>query len=109
MPMAELGPFQMGLQTKKEQANEALKLVNETLAKFLKNGVTEKELTVSYTHLDVYKRQCMTGLKRPPIMPVIPAIRPFSSMNSAVEMPISAPPASADQGVKLFQSIIISM
>ena len=42
--MAELGPFQMGLQTKKEQANEALKLVNETLAKFLKNGVTEKEL-----------------------------------------------------------------
>ncbi|MGB2832828.1 MAG: pitrilysin family protein [Methylotenera sp.] len=44
MPMAELGPFQIGLQTKKDQANEALKLVNETLAKFLKNGVTEKEL-----------------------------------------------------------------
>jgi zinc protease len=43
-PMAELGPFQIGLQTKKEQAGEAMKVVNETLAKFLKNGVTEKEL-----------------------------------------------------------------
>ncbi len=44
MPMAELGPFQIGLQTKKEQAGEAMKVVNETLAKFIKNGVTEKEL-----------------------------------------------------------------
>ena len=44
MPMAELGPFQIGLQTKKEQADEALKVVNQTLAKFMQNGVTEKEL-----------------------------------------------------------------
>ena len=44
MPMAELGPFQIGLQTKKEQAGEAMKVVNATLAKFLKNSVTEKEL-----------------------------------------------------------------
>ncbi len=44
MPMGELGPFQIGLQTKKEQANDALKVVNETLAKFMQNGVTEKEL-----------------------------------------------------------------
>ncbi len=44
MPMAELGPFQIGLQTKKEQASEALKVVNATLAKFMQNGVTEKEL-----------------------------------------------------------------
>jgi zinc protease len=44
MPMAELGPFQIGLQTKKEQAGEAMKVVNATLAKFIKNGVTEKEL-----------------------------------------------------------------
>ena len=44
MPLAELGPFQIGLQTKKEQAGEALKLVNETVAKFIKNGVTEPEL-----------------------------------------------------------------
>ena len=44
MPMAELGPFEIGLQTKKDQAAEALKLVNETVAKFIQNGVTEKEL-----------------------------------------------------------------
>jgi zinc protease len=44
MPMAELGPFQIGLQTKKEQADEAMKVVNATVAKFIANGVTEKEL-----------------------------------------------------------------
>jgi zinc protease len=43
-PMAELGPFQIGLQTKKEQADEAMKVVNATVAKFIANGVTEKEL-----------------------------------------------------------------
>jgi len=44
MPMAELGPFQIGLQTKKDQADDALKLVRETLDNFIKKGVTEKEL-----------------------------------------------------------------
>ncbi|HAF01962.1 MAG TPA: peptidase M16 [Methylophilaceae bacterium] len=44
MPMSENGPFQIGLQTKKEQANDALKLVNETVATFVSKGVTEKEL-----------------------------------------------------------------
>jgi zinc protease len=44
MPMAELGPFQIGLQTKKDQAEAALKVVHETLDKFLKNGVTAAEL-----------------------------------------------------------------
>ncbi len=44
MPMAELGPFQIGLQTKKEQAEEATKVVNATVAKFIANGVSEKEL-----------------------------------------------------------------
>lgn len=51
MPMAELGPFQIGLQTKKEQANEALKVVNETLAKFMQNGVTEKELKAAKSNI----------------------------------------------------------
>lgn len=51
MPMAELGPFQIGLQTKKEQAGEAMKVVNETLAKFIKNGVTEKELKAAKDNL----------------------------------------------------------
>lgn len=44
MPMAELGPFQIGLQTKREQAEQALKVVHETLDKFMKDGPTEAEL-----------------------------------------------------------------
>lgn len=44
MPSAELGPFQIGLQTKADQADTALKLVRETLDKFIKNGITEAEL-----------------------------------------------------------------
>ena len=44
MPMSDLGPFQIGLQTKREQASEALKLVRGTLDKFITSGVTEKEL-----------------------------------------------------------------
>jgi zinc protease len=44
MPMAEVGSFQIGLQTKKEQADEALKIVRATLADFLAKGVTDAEL-----------------------------------------------------------------
>lgn len=44
MPMADLGPFQIGLQTKKDQAEAALKLVKETFNHFIQNGVTEAEL-----------------------------------------------------------------
>jgi len=51
MPMAELGPFQIGFQTKKDQADAALKLVRETLDKFIKNGVTEKELTAAKANI----------------------------------------------------------
>jgi zinc protease len=51
MPMAELGPFQIGLQTKKEQAGEALKVVNATVAKYIKNGPTEKELKAAKDNL----------------------------------------------------------
>ena len=51
MPMAELGPFEIGLQTKKEQADVALNLVRETFDKFLKDGVTEKELTAAKANI----------------------------------------------------------
>ncbi len=51
IPMAELGPFQIGLQTKKEQAGEALKVVNETLANYMKNGVTQKELKAAKSNI----------------------------------------------------------
>jgi zinc protease len=51
MPMAELGPFQVGLQTKKDQAEAALALVHETLEKFIKNGVTEAELKAAKANI----------------------------------------------------------
>ena len=51
MPMAELGPFQIGLQTKKEQAGDAMKVLNATVAKFIQNGVTEKELKAAKDNL----------------------------------------------------------
>ena len=51
MPMAELGPFQIGLQTKKEQAGAALKVVNEAVAKYIQNGPTEKELKAAKDNL----------------------------------------------------------
>ena len=44
MPLKQPGAFQIGLQTKKEQADEALKLVRSTLADFIAKGPTEKEL-----------------------------------------------------------------
>lgn len=44
VPLASVGPFQIGLQTKRSQGSEALKLVRETLDQFIKGGVTEKEL-----------------------------------------------------------------
>jgi zinc protease len=44
MPLKQPGEFQIGLQTKKEQADEALKLVRGTLANFIAKGPTKKEL-----------------------------------------------------------------
>ena len=47
MPMQQPGAFQIGLQTKKDQADEALRLVRETLRTFIDKGVTEKELSAA--------------------------------------------------------------
>lgn len=44
MPMKQPGAWQVGLQTKKEQADEALALVRATLRGFVAKGPTEKEL-----------------------------------------------------------------
>ena len=44
MPLAQPGPFQIGLQTKKEQAGEALRVAREVLAGFLADGPSEAEL-----------------------------------------------------------------
>lgn len=51
MPMGQLGPFQLGLQTKKEQTNEALAVVRETLKTFIDKGVTAKELQAAKQNL----------------------------------------------------------
>ena len=47
IPMKLPGAYQVGLQTKKSQADEALKLVRATLREFIDKGVTEKELQAS--------------------------------------------------------------
>ena len=42
-PLAQEGPFQIGLQTKKDQAAEALKVARDTLAKFVAEGPSQQE------------------------------------------------------------------
>lgn len=44
IPMQQPGAFQIGLQTKKEQADDALQIVHTTLNNFIEHGVTAKEL-----------------------------------------------------------------
>ena len=44
MPLKQPGAFQIGLQTKKDQADEALALVRSTLDGFIAKGPTEQEL-----------------------------------------------------------------
>jgi zinc protease len=51
MPMREAGPFQIGLQTKKEQTDQALALVRDTLQKFVKDGPAAKELKAAKDNL----------------------------------------------------------
>lgn len=46
-PLSLEGPFQIGLQTSTEQADEALKVVRETLEKFVADGPTAEELTAA--------------------------------------------------------------
>ena len=47
IPMQQPGLFQMGLQTKKEQANDALQLLRVTLREFIDKGPTAKELVAA--------------------------------------------------------------
>jgi zinc protease len=42
-PLAQHGPFQIGLKTKKDQADEALEVARDTLAKFVADGPTQQE------------------------------------------------------------------
>lgn len=43
MPMRELGPFQIGLQTRRDATDEAVRTVREELARYLADGPTEVE------------------------------------------------------------------
>lgn len=44
IPYQQRGPFQIGVQTKKDDAEAALKVLRETVARFVKDGPTEAEL-----------------------------------------------------------------
>jgi zinc protease len=43
-PMRQAGPYQLGLSTRNDQTDQALDVLRKTLADFIKNGPTEKEL-----------------------------------------------------------------
>jgi zinc protease len=43
-PYAQRGPFQVGLQTRRDQANEALRRVQNVISEFVARGPTEAEL-----------------------------------------------------------------
>ena len=50
-PMKQAGPFQIGLQTKRSQAKDAIKVAREVLDGFLKDGPSEEELTAAKANL----------------------------------------------------------
>jgi zinc protease len=47
MPMARRGPFQLGLQTRNEQVDEALQVLRDTLVRFREEGPMEDELVAA--------------------------------------------------------------
>ncbi len=50
-PMAQPGPYLAGLQTRKDQSDEALKVVRDTIEAFLRDGPTEAELKAAKDNL----------------------------------------------------------
>jgi zinc protease len=51
MPMRELGPFQIGLQTRRDATDEAVRTVREELARYLAEGPSEAELAQAKNNL----------------------------------------------------------
>ncbi|MBL8398505.1 MAG: insulinase family protein [Candidatus Accumulibacter sp.] len=51
MPLAYLGPFQLGMQTKKAQVKEALAVSRQVLAEFLAQGPSDAELLAAKQNL----------------------------------------------------------
>ena len=50
-PLRQTGPFQIGLQTKRSQAGEAIKVARDVLDGFLKDGPSEEELAAAKANL----------------------------------------------------------
>ena len=50
-PMQAAGPFQIGLQTKREQTADALKVTRDVLARFLAEGPSEEELKAAKANI----------------------------------------------------------
>jgi len=50
-PMRVQGPFVMGLQTRNDQAQQALQVMKQVLQDFVKNGPTEQQLTAAKQNL----------------------------------------------------------
>jgi zinc protease len=51
MPLMEAGPFQLGLQTRRDQADAALKVAQATVRQFIAEGPTEAELAQAKANL----------------------------------------------------------
>ena len=51
MPSGDAGPFQAGVQTKKESTGEAVNIMRETILEFIKSGPTQAELTAAKQNL----------------------------------------------------------
>jgi len=50
-PLKQTGPFQIGLQTKRSQAKDAIKVARDVLEGFLKDGPSEEELAAAKANL----------------------------------------------------------
>jgi zinc protease len=51
LPMRQAGPFQLGLQTKLEQTEDALAVARDTLRQFIADGPSEAELAQAKANL----------------------------------------------------------
>jgi len=51
IPMKQQGPFMLGFQTRNDQRDEALKVLRDTLKKFVAEGPTDKELKASKNNI----------------------------------------------------------
>jgi len=50
-PLKQTGPFQIGLQTKRSQAKDAIKVTRDVLAGFLRDGPSDEELAAAKANL----------------------------------------------------------